>query len=121
MAVSVSSGRYSKFPKVNREFRAAVPASEVVVDSADDEAEALRKLLADLHAAAEAAEAGDEAEDDGEVSEDEVVKTHIDVPALSVKKLVEWVGDDEDRRQAALEAELAGENRSTAIKALTVV
>lgn len=43
----------------------------------------------------------------------------IEVPNLSVAKLLEWVGDDPDRRAAALEAERSGQQRKTAISALS--
>jgi hypothetical protein len=41
------------------------------------------------------------------------------VPDGSVAEVLEWVGDDPDRRAAALAAEKAGKGRKTLIKALT--
>ena len=42
----------------------------------------------------------------------------IEVPSGSVADVIEWAGDDPDRRKAALEAERRGKGRSTLIKAL---
>jgi hypothetical protein len=41
------------------------------------------------------------------------------VPDGSVSEVLDWVGDDPDRRAAALAAEKAGKNRVTLIKALS--
>lgn len=48
-----------------------------------------------------------------------VEENTIEVPSgMSVDKTLDWVGDDKDRAQAALDAELDGKNRSTLIEPL---
>lgn len=42
-----------------------------------------------------------------------------EVPDGTVAEVLDWAGDDPDRRQAALEVERAGKNRKTVIEALT--
>lgn len=42
----------------------------------------------------------------------------IDVPSGSVAEVLEWAGDDPERRQAALNAEERGKGRTTLIRAL---
>lgn len=60
---------------------------------------------------------------DGPVTAETTVQTAAPVepvPDGSVADVVEWVGDDEDRRRAALAAELAADNpRTTLISQLS--
>lgn len=89
-----SSGRFSKYPKVNRSIPAA-PAS-----AAD------RLALASTPAPAPKP----------------VVAAPVAVPALedmTVAEVLEWVGDDDKRRQAALAAEQDGRARKGLIKTLS--
>lgn len=56
----------------------------------------------------------------GHVSPPEVeVTREFTVPDGSVAVVLEWVGDDEARKAAALEAERNGKNRTTLIDALS--
>jgi hypothetical protein len=50
---------------------------------------------------------------------DEPRTVQLQVPDGSVAEVLEWVGDDPDRRAAALAAEKAGRGRVTLIKALS--
>lgn len=43
----------------------------------------------------------------------------VSVPDGSVAEVIAWVGDDDRRRQAALNAERAGKNRTTLLRALS--
>lgn len=45
-------------------------------------------------------------------------KAELTVPEGSVKKILEWVGNDKQKAQAALDAEADGDNRSTLISKL---
>lgn len=58
---------------------------------------------------------------DGPVTVETAVTVQADpVPSGSIADILEWVGDDEDRRRAALAAELAAEKpRSTLISQLS--
>lgn len=49
---------------------------------------------------------------------DEPVVETSEVPEGSIKTVLEWVGDDKDRAQSALDAEKAGQERSTLISKL---
>lgn len=56
-----------------------------------------------------------------EVSEEAVEspeKPELSVPEGTIKKVLEWVGDDEQKAQAALNAEVDGENRTTLVNKL---
>jgi hypothetical protein len=93
-----SSGRFSKYPKVNRSIPAA-PAS-----AAD------RLALASAPPAAAVA------------APKPVVAAPVVVPALedmTVAEVLEWVGDDDKRREAALAAEQDGRARKGLIKTLS--
>lgn len=43
------------------------------------------------------------------------------VPGGTISEVLDWVGDDPDRAQTALEAERAGQNRSTLISQLETI
>jgi hypothetical protein len=47
------------------------------------------------------------------------IERKVEVPDGSVSVILEWAGDDPTRRQAAIEAEQAGKNRATLLRALT--
>lgn len=49
------------------------------------------------------------------------VAAKIEVPEGSVKKVLDWVADDATRAQAALDAETAGEKRSSLISKLNSI
>lgn len=49
------------------------------------------------------------------------VTAKIEVPEGSVKKVLDWVADDATKAQAALDAEIAGENRSSLISKLNAI
>lgn len=129
------SGRYSRFPAVNRDIEVE---SNVAEPDPEPEEVVLPPVVTpvgvavvDLVVAEPAPEesAADETTGDDvadEISEDdaapvdgEVAEETIEVPDVSAAKLLEWIGDDDKRRLAALQAELAREHpRATALVAL---
>ena len=86
----MSRGRHSRFPAVNREVGAGRAAPKV-------------------EAASEAPE----------VEEAPAEEAAVDLADLTIDEVLDWVGDDEDRRAEALAAEEAGKGRKTLISALS--
>lgn len=62
--------------------------------------------------------AGDFVEDAPEVRGEAEEPQAPVVPAGNVSEVLEWVGEDKERAQLALDAEKAGHNRKTLVKQL---
>jgi len=95
------TGRFSKYPKVDRS-RPAWPATAA-------------ERLAQARGAAPAPTAAGDAtrpsrDDTDSVAGGEAVEVP-NVDAMTVAQVLEWVGDDQDRAAAAVTAERAGRNR----------
>lgn len=92
----MSTGRHSRFPAVNRGVDRAAPQAEEVAPQVE--------------------EAAPEVEEATTAPQEE---TAVDPADLTVDEVLEWVGDDEDRRASALAAEEAGKARKTLVAALS--
>jgi hypothetical protein len=102
-----SSGRYSKFPKVDRSITG--PQSTA--------AERLGLVESTVVATPEPEPVRPAVNPEPEVE----VQGEVEVPDLgdmTVIEVLEWVGDDDDRRDAVLSAEQAGRRRKGVLNGL---
>jgi hypothetical protein len=104
-----SSGRFSKYPAINRD----VPSLPRLTEATDED-----EVTADEETTVEAVEPDQEIEPEVEPDKEDQV---IEVPeGLTVPELLEWAGEDEDRKAAVLAAEDEAEKpRKTLIAGLT--
>lgn len=84
-------------------------------EKAAEHAEANEEFKQALETEAETEDVGPRAPGDHAGSETEGSTEGSEVPTGTVEEVKEWVGDDPDRARQALEAERAGQNRSTLI------
>lgn len=92
--MSRSSGRFSRYPAVNRD----VPGHGATYPE-------------------RSREAGRTAQEPTGAKVEPVVEEAPDVDAMTVAEVLAWAGDDVDRQRVALEAELAGRGRRGIVEA----
>lgn len=84
-------------------------------EDAEDARETQRAYKEQVELEAESPEVGPRAPGDHAGEEDESADSGDGVPDGTIDEVKTWVGTDKDRAQQALDAEYAGQNRSTLI------
>ena len=103
--MSSSSGRFSRFPAVNRDVAPSIRIDQleglVTAESVDGDVIEVQGVEVVVT----------EQSDVTEVKPVVPEVQEIQVPDLNAPELIEWFGKNKKRRAAALEAELKGKNR----------